>query len=46
MRIDWKGIFPALSTPCDDTGALDEESLRNEVRWNIEKGALGTWDNK
>ncbi|HEY64088.1 MAG TPA: dihydrodipicolinate synthase family protein [Caldilineae bacterium] len=41
MRIDWHGIFPALSTPCDDTGALDEESLRNEVRWNIEKGAHG-----
>jgi 4-hydroxy-tetrahydrodipicolinate synthase len=41
MRIDWKGIFPALSTPCDDTGALDEESLRNEVRWNVEKGAHG-----
>ena len=41
MRIDWKGIYPALSTPCDDTGALDEENLRNEVRWNIEKGAHG-----
>jgi len=41
MRIDWHGIYPALSTPCDDAGALDEESLRNEVRWNIEKGAHG-----
>ena len=41
MRIDWHGIYPALSTPCDDSGALDEESLRNEVRWNIEKGAHG-----
>ena len=41
MRIDWKGIFPALSTPCDENGALDEESLRNEVRWNVEKGAHG-----
>jgi 4-hydroxy-tetrahydrodipicolinate synthase len=41
MRIDWKGIYPALSTPCDDKGALDEESLRSEVRWNIEQGAHG-----
>ena len=40
-RIDWHGIYPALSTPCDDSGALDEESLRNEVRWNIEKGTHG-----
>jgi dihydrodipicolinate synthase/N-acetylneuraminate lyase len=41
MRIDWKGIYPALSTPCDDNGTLDEESLRNEVRWNIEMGTHG-----
>jgi dihydrodipicolinate synthase/N-acetylneuraminate lyase len=41
MRIDWHGIYPALSTPCDDSGALDEESLHNEVRWNIEQGAHG-----
>jgi dihydrodipicolinate synthase/N-acetylneuraminate lyase len=41
MRTDWKGIFPALSTPSDDNGALDEESLRSEVRWNIEVGAHG-----
>jgi 4-hydroxy-tetrahydrodipicolinate synthase len=41
MRIDWKGIYPALSTPCDDSGVLDEESLREQVRWNIEKGTHG-----
>jgi 4-hydroxy-tetrahydrodipicolinate synthase len=41
MRIDWKGIVPALSTPCDETGMLDEESLRSQVRWNIEVGAHG-----
>jgi len=39
LRIDWRGIVPALSTPVDENGALDEESLRSEVRWNIEKGA-------
>lgn len=41
MRIDWRGIYPALSTPCDDSGALDEDSLRKEVRWNIDVGAHG-----
>lgn len=39
MRIDWKGIAPALSTPTDDDGALDRESMRSEVRWNIDVGA-------
>lgn len=39
MRTDWKGIVPALSTPVDENGVLDEESMRSEVRWNIEKGA-------
>ncbi len=41
MRIGWRGIFPALSTPCDDSGALDEGSLREQVRWNIDKGTHG-----
>jgi hypothetical protein len=41
MRIGWRGIFPALSTPCDDSGALDEGNLREQVRWSIENGAHG-----
>jgi 4-hydroxy-tetrahydrodipicolinate synthase len=41
LKIEWRGIFPALSTPCDSNGALDVESLRNEVEWSIDKGAHG-----
>ena len=41
MASKWKGIFPALSTPTDGRGELDEESLRSEVRANIEWGAHG-----
>ena len=41
MRIDWHGIFPALSTPTDDQGVLDEDGLRNEVQWAISVGAHG-----
>jgi 4-hydroxy-tetrahydrodipicolinate synthase len=41
LKTGWKGIFPALSTPCDNKGVLDSESLRNEVEWSIEKGAHG-----
>ncbi|MHC5035196.1 MAG: dihydrodipicolinate synthase family protein, partial [Planctomycetota bacterium] len=39
MRTDWKGIAPALSTPVNPEGALDEGSFCRQVRWNIEKGA-------
>ncbi len=41
MKPKWKGIFPALSTPTDSRGALDEESLRSEVRSNINWGSHG-----
>lgn len=41
MRIGWHGIYPALSTPVDETGSLDEASLRAEVQWAIDKGAHG-----
>lgn len=39
MRPKWKGIIPALSTPTNERGQLDEESLRSEVRFNIEWGS-------
>jgi len=39
LRIDWKGIMPALSTVTDTRGEIDEESMRSLVRFNIEKGA-------
>jgi len=39
--VSWRGIFPALSTPTNRKGELDEESLRSEVEWNIKWGAHG-----
>ena len=41
MKPYWRGIFPALSTPTNEKGELDEESLRSEVSSNIEWGAHG-----
>jgi len=41
IKTNWRGIMPALSTPCDEEGKLDEESFRAEVRWNVEVGAHG-----
>lgn len=39
MKSKWKGIIPALSTPTDEKGELDEGSLRSEVRFNIAWGS-------
>jgi len=41
MKPVWKGIFPALSTPTNVKGELDERSLRLEVSSNIKWGAHG-----
>ena len=35
----WAGIFPALSTPTDRRGRLDEAGYRGMVRRNIDWGA-------
>jgi 4-hydroxy-tetrahydrodipicolinate synthase len=37
----WAGIFPALSTPTDRRGRLDEAGYRSMVRRNIDWGAHG-----
>jgi dihydrodipicolinate synthase/N-acetylneuraminate lyase len=36
-----KGIFPILLTPFDDDGRIDEESLQNEVEFNLAAGVHG-----
>ena len=35
------GVVPILVTPFDDSGAIDEESLRNEVDFAIDAGVHG-----
>ncbi len=35
------GVVPILVTPFDETGAIDEESLRNEVDFAIDAGVHG-----
>jgi 4-hydroxy-tetrahydrodipicolinate synthase len=35
------GIYPILQTPFDDSGALDLDSLRNEVAFCLQAGAHG-----
>ena len=36
-----KGIVPILITPFDEAGAIDDESLRNLVEFNIDNGVHG-----
>jgi 4-hydroxy-tetrahydrodipicolinate synthase len=41
MTATWRGIYVIVVTPFTDTYALDEESLRREIRFCIEAGAHG-----
>jgi 4-hydroxy-tetrahydrodipicolinate synthase len=37
----FKGSFPALVTPFDEAGAVDETAFRNFVEWQISEGSHG-----
>ena len=41
MNDRFHGVFPALLTPYDKTGAVDHGALRALVRYNLEKGVNG-----
>jgi 4-hydroxy-tetrahydrodipicolinate synthase len=36
-----RGVFPVLQTPFDETGAIDEPVLRDEIGWVFDCGADG-----
>jgi dihydrodipicolinate synthase/N-acetylneuraminate lyase len=38
QRRDWRGVFPAITTPFHDDFSVDHESLAGHVRWMIESG--------
>ena len=39
----FEGIVPAIPTPLDSQGWVDEEALRKVVEFNIEAGVPGFW---
>jgi 1-pyrroline-4-hydroxy-2-carboxylate deaminase len=41
QKSDWRGVFPAITTPFTDDDRLDEEFLARHVRWLIENGCRG-----
>ena len=43
MDKDFKGVYPALITPMDSGGKLNESALRKVIEFNINAGVHGFW---
>lgn len=41
MTLDWHGVFPAITTPFDDSFAVDHDRLAAHASWQIDHGATG-----
>ena len=41
MNETFHGVFPALLTPFDKSGAVNYGALRALVKWNLNKGVNG-----
>ncbi|HET7550877.1 MAG TPA: dihydrodipicolinate synthase family protein [Gemmatimonadaceae bacterium] len=38
---DWRGVFPAITTPFREDLTVDHDSLRDHVEWLVEHGSTG-----
>ena len=43
MEKEFKGVYPALITPMDSDGKLNESALRKVIEFNINAGVHGFW---
>ena len=41
MNIDWKGVFPAITTPFSEDGTVDHGFLAEHARWLVDAGCAG-----
>jgi 4-hydroxy-tetrahydrodipicolinate synthase len=41
MQINWKGVFPAVTTKLKDDGSLDQDAIRHGLNRLIENGVSG-----
>ena len=41
MSVDWKGVFPAITTPFAEDGSVDLGFLARHARWMVEAGCVG-----
>ena len=43
MNKEFEGVYPALITPMDSDGNLNESALRKVIKFNISAGVHGFW---
>jgi len=41
MSVDWKGVFPAITTPFAEDGSIDLGLLARHARWLVDAGSVG-----
>ena len=41
MNVQWQGVIPALTTPLDESGRVDEGFLAEHARWVVGHGCTG-----
>jgi len=41
LATDWRGVFPAITTPFREDLTVDHECLRDHVAWLVERGSAG-----
>ena len=41
MRVNWKGVFPAVTTKLNDDGSLDHDAIKAGLNRLIDNGVGG-----
>ena len=41
MRLDWRGVIPAITTPFTEDLRIDHAFLGEHARWMVEEGSIG-----
>src|SRR5258705_10559936 len=41
MKVDWKGVIPAITTPFNADFTVDEGFLAKHSRWLVDEGCVG-----
>jgi 1-pyrroline-4-hydroxy-2-carboxylate deaminase len=41
MKVNWKGVIPAITTPFNADLSVDEGFLANHSRWLVDEGSIG-----
>ena len=41
MKVDWRGVIPAITTPFNQDLSIDHEAFAKHARWMIDAGCVG-----